>query len=287
LIKLLRRPVVITLHEVVPQSSIDRNFLAETGFKGNVRILKVCMYLLVKSIYWTSNSLIVHSDYFREVLNKEYGCKKEKIFITPHGIEKMNHIPERGEARKALGLDGKKIVLFFGYLARYKGVHRLVDVFREMGSDYMLIIAGGEHPRLKRKTSYQIYLDFLQKQSCHAKAEIVFTGFVKEADIPLFFSAADVLILPYSRLISASGPMSLCISYGKPFLASKALAGLVNSPELLFENDTIGIRKKIEEFFADNSLKEVALKKCDSLFVDHLWANVAKKTDTLYRSLLC
>jgi glycosyltransferase involved in cell wall biosynthesis len=286
LIKILRRPVVVTIHEVVPQSSIDKNFLAETGFKGNVRLLRLCMYLLIKSIYWTSNCLVVHSNYFREVLVKEYGCKREKVSVTPHGIEQIKEIPERGIARKALGLNGKKIVLFFGYLARYKGVHRLVEAFRGMNSDYMLIVAGGEHPRLKRSNSYKIYLDFLRRQAYDAKAEIIFTGFVKESDIPLLFSAADVLILPYARLISASGPMSLCISYGKPFLASKALSGLIDSPELLFENDTIAIRKKIEEFFADNTLKDIAIKRCGTLFGDHLWPNVAKKTDNLYRSLL-
>jgi glycosyltransferase involved in cell wall biosynthesis len=69
------------------------------------------------------------------------------------------------------------------------------------------------------------------------------TGFVKEEDIPLYFSASDVVVLPYRTLMSASGPLSIAFSFNKPFLVSKALAGMFETEDIKEALSKLGIDK--------------------------------------------
>ena len=64
--------------------------------------------------------------------------------IMPHPL--YSHFGERiprEEAEDALGLEhGKKNLLFFGLIRKYKGLDILLKAFNGLGEDYQLIIAG-------------------------------------------------------------------------------------------------------------------------------------------------
>jgi len=53
--------------------------------------------------------------------------------------------------------------------------------------------------------------------------QVIQTGFVPEEKVPAYFSATDVLVLPYTTFMSSSGPLSLALSYELPVLLSEEL----------------------------------------------------------------
>jgi glycosyltransferase involved in cell wall biosynthesis len=285
LLRVIRIPTVITMHEVVPLTGLDKKFLEETGIKGNLFILKTGIYRLVKLIVSLTNGTIVHDPFFSKVIVNQYKCKNEKIQVVPHGIEESNNLLDQKKARETLGIKQKHVLLFFGYIAKYKGLDILLDAIKKLDEDYILLVAGGEHPRLKGKREYNEYLTTLLEKAAGCRASVVFTGFVNETDITLYFSAADLLILPYTTLMSSSGPLSLCVAYKKPFLASESLADIIPEPEILFPNTADGFKDKIQQFFLHQKIAQKSLEYGEKLLQRGLWSKVANDNLLVYEGL--
>lgn len=286
LLRLSRIPVVITVHQVVPLTGVSKQFLKETGIKGKATILKGGLYLLVRSVVSLSSAVIVHEPIFKHSLTRQYKCNHEKIHVIPHGIEAVENDLDRAKARDVLDIDRERALLFFGYLARYKGLETLIDAFMGLeDGNYVLFIAGGEHPRLLGDPAYEEYIASLKSRAAGSSGRIRFTGFVPEDDIPFYFSACDVLVLPYTVMMSSSGPLSLCAAYKKPFLASESLADVVPQPDILFQNTPQGLRSKIEEFFNDEALQRQSIAYSERLLQQRSWSEVGRRTRLLYQEV--
>jgi glycosyltransferase involved in cell wall biosynthesis len=287
-LKLAGVPVVLTLHQTVPLNNIDRNFQNETGIRGNMVLLKNGLHQLIRLALSLSSSTIVHESYFRTVLARDYHGQREKIAVVPLGMDEAQRTMDKELARNILGIHpGRVVVLFFGYLARYKGLENLIDAFVGMTDNRcQLVIAGGEHPRLKGKADYAAYLAELYKKAEPAKGRIMFTGFVPEPDVPMIFSAADVVVFPYTRAISASLPLAMSAAYQKPFLASESLGPIIGEPDILFPNTGDGLRAKILQFVEDKRLVQKAQAYSQTMLRERQWSQIAHKTLSLYRSLL-
>ena len=147
-LKLLKTPIVVTIHQVVPLSQVNKLFLKKLGVKGNPFLFKIGLLLLINYVFFFSDSIVVHEKPFKKSLIEEYGCKqKEKIDVIPHGVEQDFKKIEKQHAKEVLNLKNKKIILFFGYLSTYKGIDILIDSLNYLHlKDLVLIIAGGKHP---------------------------------------------------------------------------------------------------------------------------------------------
>lgn len=222
LLKLFGKPIVVTLHGVISLSVIDREFLRDNMIGGFPFVFRLGALGLTRLIACFADALIVHDEFFRRVLVGEYGICKSKVFVVPHGVEEAREVIDREEAKRILGVGGKKVLLFFGYITGYKGLELLIDAFDFLkgDEDFVLFIAGGEHPRLRGKRRYREYLRELRERARRVSDRIIFTGFVPEDMIPVYFSAADLVIFPYKFKISASGPESLARSFKKPVIVS-------------------------------------------------------------------
>jgi glycosyltransferase involved in cell wall biosynthesis len=97
----------------------------------------------------------------------------------------------RAEARKALGLPaGRKVVLFLHRVAPRKGAHFLPDLARRIrrrsGPVTFLVAGGGPYlEELRRRVSAD-----------HLDDCFDFRGWIPNRDVPLFFRAADLYLMP-------------------------------------------------------------------------------------------
>jgi glycosyltransferase involved in cell wall biosynthesis len=121
----------------------------------------------------------------------------------------------------------------------------LLQVWRkhpEVTANHTLLIAG--------KPLDDVYEQQLAEQIAETKGAVFHPGFVKEHLIPVYFSAADVVVLPFENILT-SGSLVLAMSYGKPIIAPR----LGNIPEtigaadwLLYDVDEAqGLGKAIEK----------------------------------------
>ncbi len=286
LLKILNKKIIVTIHGIIPLSKLNDEFIEQNKLKGKKIILRTELYWLTKLIIKLSDNIIVHEDKLKEILQREYVCDSSKINVVYHGVEDRRDLIENDKAKQILGYQDKKIVLFFGYLTGYKGIELLIDAFNYIDNkDIILIIAGGEHPRLKEDENYKGYIKGLKDKAAKTGNNIIFTGFIPEENIGTYFSAADLVVCPYTIFMSSSGPLSLSLTYLRPFIVSEQLKDLIGD-ELTFRNDPKDLAKKIDTIIGiNNSLKESSLNLCTLLREKRLWNSVSKQTCQIYNSI--
>lgn len=289
-LKLLRIPCIVTMHGIVPLSCIDDNFVRENKSSLHPFLVKLGFRFLTNWIHRLSTKIIVHEEKFRVSLKEEYKCSPLKCAVIPLGIEIKNDAIAKNIAKERLNLTGKKIILFFGYITGYKGIELLIEAFRLLSrsnSDYVLIIAGGDHPRMKQYPSYQEYVDNLKKSAKSiSSSQVIFTGHVPENEINIYFSAADLAVFPYTVGMSSSASVAFAISYNKPFIVSDVLGNSTGLKESIFERTPESLAKAIKTTLDDESVQSKLTDACSKLRAEHSWERVGTLTYNLYKDIL-
>ena len=114
----------------------------------------------------------------------------------------------------------KKTLLFFGLIRDYKGLDLLIDALNFLDDSYQLMIAGECYGSFEK---YQARID----ASTARNRIFVHDRYIDDSEIPVFFSAADALILPY-RTVTQSGIVSIALHYELPMLGTP-IGDFINS----------------------------------------------------------
>jgi glycosyltransferase involved in cell wall biosynthesis len=203
--KMLGFKLIVEFHEVVDP-------LEEA-------ILPVRLYsrLMGRIIAKSGDAFITHSKADKLAISEKYKLNLEKIYVIPHGL--YNHyIPiDKFEARKKLDIAEENVLLFFGLIRTYKGVEYLIEAFEtlseELVSKTRLLIVG------ELWEGSDIVLKRIQSSKYRDKISLI-AEYIPDDKVSLYFSAADVLILPYIRA-SQSGVAHIAMSLGKPVVVSE------------------------------------------------------------------
>lgn len=183
-----------------------------------------------------------------------FGTDKPHIIMQHPLYSHFGDRIPREEAEKALGLEpGRKNILFFGLIRKYKGLDILLKAFKELGKDYQLIIAGEPYGSFD---GYQEIID-----SIEGKDRIkLFPRYIKDSEVRTYFSAADVTVLPY-RSATQSGISSVSYHFEVPMIVT-AVGGLKETigdkgTGIVAEEVTpVCIKNEIEKYFSDSLLRE-------------------------------
>jgi D-inositol-3-phosphate glycosyltransferase len=139
------------------------------------------------------------------------------VAYNPHPLyDNYGDIIPRKEALKRLNLqDGYSYLLFFGFIRAYKGLDLLLEAFadnRLRNRKLKLIVAGEFYE------SDQTYRELINKTGIENDV-ILFDRFIKEDEVALFFSAADLVVQPY-RNATQSGVTQIAFHFEKPMLVT-------------------------------------------------------------------
>jgi glycosyltransferase involved in cell wall biosynthesis len=133
-----------------------------------------------------------------------------------HGIDEIAKLStgDRAATRSALGyLDGDKVVLFLGWVRRYKGLDLLIEAFRTLPENFRLLVAGN-----CIDSEYEVQLRKLLVEPVFAGRVIWEFGYLPEERISAVLCAADVLVMPY-RQVDQSGVLFAALRHGIPVVA--------------------------------------------------------------------
>jgi glycosyltransferase involved in cell wall biosynthesis len=122
--------------------------------------------------------------------------ENDALLVAPNGVEleKYDGLPNPDEARHQLNLPEGSTVGFTGHIYPGRGADLLFELAKQMPQVNFLWVGGT--PDL---------VDFWRAKLTDAKmTNVTMTGFVKHEIIPLYQAASDILLMPYSRSISAS-----------------------------------------------------------------------------------
>lgn len=187
----------------------------------------------------------------KNVLNdlQQFGKDKPSRFI-PHPLyDNFGEKISKPEARGKLGIaPDDKVVLFFGFIRKYKGLDLLLEamkILKDEGEKIKLLIAGEFYDDKK------IYTQLIDKLEIKDQL-ILHTDFILDSEVKYYLCAADCVVQPY-RHATQSGVTPLAYHFEKPMIVTNVggLADLVpdNKVGLVAEPNAEDISKKIVGFF--------------------------------------
>jgi len=211
-LRLLDKRIVLTVHDVTPFDAKPSDFP------------------WLRRLYQQADRIIVHAASSRDIVVSKFELSPDKVCIIPMGpylafAEKQTLPPSL--AKQHLGLEpDAPVMLFFGQIKKVKGLQYLIRAFRQVLNQCpsaRLLIAGPEW-----KDSFVGYADLIRELGIADKV-VTRIEYIPDEEVGLYFSAADVVILPYTESYQ-SAVLYMAYSFAKPVVAS-AVGGLAEAVE--------------------------------------------------------
>ncbi|MBI5787877.1 MAG: glycosyltransferase [Candidatus Schekmanbacteria bacterium] len=174
-------------------SYLRRKKLIITAHGGDVNEMPYRNNLLWRLTKFTLNNadkIICVSNDLKEKLNAEFKIPFDKIAVINMGVDTKLFVPNsQSKARIQLGLAKDiKVILYVGNLIKSKGVEYLLkalSLFKNEKTICYIIGSGTEENNLKELCN-----------KLNIENHVEFIGAKPNSDIPMWLSAADILVLP-------------------------------------------------------------------------------------------
>ncbi|WP_189044288.1 glycosyltransferase family 4 protein [Aliidongia dinghuensis] len=119
------------------------------------------------------------------------GVPDERIVVIPNGIN-LSHIPEPVEGARPklpLGLEGKTVLGFIGFMREWHGLDRVVELLAHPAApaDVHLLLVGDGPARAAIEA---------QAQALGVADRLTITGFLPHGDVPAYLAAFDIALQP-------------------------------------------------------------------------------------------
>lgn len=259
--RLFRKRIVVTIHGLDWQRAKWGSFASEVIKFGEK----------LASRY--ADEIIVLSDNMQQYFRNTYG--RETVFI-PNGISR----PAKREAeiiKDRWNLQKDEYILFLARLVPEKGVHYLIEAYKQLTTDKKLVIAGC----VSRGDEY---IEALLKKAGKNK-NIIFTDFVGGKDMEELFSNAYLFVLPSDVEGMAMGLLE-AMSYGNCCLVSDIPENLevVEDKAVIFRKGSVSdLRGKLQELLSEpERVSRYKLMAADFICEKYDWDRVVEQTVKVY-----
>ena len=235
----------------------------------------------------TADRIIAFSPHERDAMVRLYGADAGKVSLVPCGVDLAMFRPlDQESVRDRLGLNGEKVLLYVGRIEPLKGLELLVETAAQLdsGESVRVLVVGAdanggrEMDRVKQLAKERDLED-----------RIDFIGQVDHKELPLYYNAADVCVVPsyYESfglvalesmacgtpvVATRVGGLSTIIHHGRTgYLKSwRCPEAFANSVEMIISSDGL-----------QQSMGEAARKRAEGMG----WDNVAAMVWNEYAAL--
>jgi glycosyltransferase involved in cell wall biosynthesis len=242
-------------------------------------------------IYRLMDALICHTNEAKLRVAREYSIACDRVHVIPHGpLFHDARQYDSKDARAKLGIPQEEcVVLWQGWIKPYKGVLFLLDAWRrvqEQDSTSRLIIAGSGEEQLLREIQQKVAALGIANS---VRLEL---RFVDANELPLYYSAADILVYPYKE-ITTSGALMTGLNYGKAIVATdlpafREVLADGKTASLVGYGDMKALADALLGLMKDPDLRGQLGRKAASLSttLPNSWATIAAETVDCYRRVL-
>ena len=276
-LKFLRFNIIYTAHELLPH---DSNSFRDQN--------------IYKKIYQIPDKIIVHSENDKREIVCKFQVDLDKVSVIPHGSYDLFYRDKnitKDVAKQKLGIpDGKKVILFFGLIRRYKGLEYLVYAFQRIKEELdstVLFIVGSIYD--ENSEDFKFYSDLIDLIS-HDDDVIRVNEYVPFEKINSYFLASDLVVLPYIKTYT-SGVLLAAYAAGRPVIVTDtgALSEVVDvgkSGFIVPPKDINALACAIIKTLSDPDQMEKMGNYAKHLSKTvYSWDNIALKTINVYQSL--
>ncbi|HEY7296009.1 MAG TPA: glycosyltransferase family 4 protein [Dehalococcoidia bacterium] len=202
--------------------------------------------------------------------------------IIPNGIDLARF---SGEPRPFPELrDGMRNIVYIGRLEKRKGVAYLLRTFpliKQEMPNTRLIVVGDGRPR-------EGYERYVRK---HELEDVIFTGYVSDADIPRYYHTADVCCFPATGNESQGYVLLEAMAAGKPLVASniEGFASVITDEvegRLVRPRDPEALALALVHLLADDRSRLEMGERARISAQQYSWDRIAHKVLSYYERLL-
>lgn len=211
-------------------------------------------------------------DYFKETYGRD-------TVIIHNGIE----APEKRKAdiiTKEYGLEANGYIGIISRLTAEKGIHYLIDAYKEIETDKKLVIVGDT-------SDTDDYVELL-KEKAGDNENIIFTGFQSGEALEELYSNAYVMTLP-SDLEGMSMSLLEALAYGNAVLCSdipENTAVAEDRAVYFKKSDVADLKNKLENLLSNSKEVENLRAGVDEFILSRYnWKDIAVKTCDLYKTI--
>ena len=207
---------------------------------------------------------------------------KNKVTVIPNGINvnAFSHSISSNEAKIKLGLSGKVVLGFTGFVREWHGLERVLDLL--VGNKNIFLLMVGDGPAVKGIRDKAKYLDVFD--------QIKVTGVIERNDIVNYVSAFDIALQP--DVVDYASPLKM---FEYMFLGKAIVAPDKDNIREILENNNNAILfaegdfvDSIKRLLADESMrKNIGENARKTIFTKNLtWENNANTVVSVFNNLL-
>ena len=185
---------------------------------------------LTRFAFGHGDKFIVHGEQIKESFRAIDPAARVMVADLPVYDVFAAQAVSRGEARVELGIDDTSpVVLYFGFVRRYKGLAHLIDAMPaalEVLPDARLLLVGEFWDDVEE------YRDAVLRLGIN-ESVLIEDAYVPNERVAVYFRAADLVALPYVSA-TASGIVQVAYGFDKPVLTTRVGA----LPEVVLDGET-------------------------------------------------
>ncbi len=236
---------------------------------------------------WRSADLILPVSTALAEQIKSVGVDSKRIQIVSNGVNQriFHPRPVRPDLRETLGLTGRLVLGFSGYLRPWHGLDAIVEFIAEHGDLNVGLLILGDGPA--RKTVSK------QASAAGVSDRVIFAGVIQRAHIAEYMNIFDIALQP--AVIPYASPLKLFeyLALGLPIVAPDMpnIREIVGDGDcaLLFEpGDKASLNEALLKLCKDSTLRKKLAANATALIDEkgYTWRDNARRIAALTKPLL-
>ena len=302
---------VVTIHDLTPKFFPGHKI-------GKYWHRRKAFDFVFSSALKRSEKIIAVSNYTKNEILKYYDITEEKIKVIYEGVKlNFQFLPTGSRVLDRIGTISnfqfhdlkqkykitKPFIFYTGVWRDHKNLVGLIKAFniltKKYKLNYQLVLGGKEdsyYPEVRQTwEKLGLKVNNLNNQQFNHKTikpffdyDIICPGFIPENELPLFYQAADLFILPsFSEGFGLVGVEAM--GFRLPVAASRvtSLPEVFGEAALYFDPiDIEDMAKKMRQVLSSEELKEKLISKGSERIKRYSWERTAEETLKIYEEIL-
>jgi glycosyltransferase involved in cell wall biosynthesis len=276
LLEALDKPVVVSLHTVLPEPAPEHRVVAQ----------RLCRL---------ASAIVVLSQTAKDILVRRYNVDSQHIVVIHHGVPDVP-FSATDEAKSSYDIGDRMVISTFGLISRGKGLEYAIDA---MGAivryrpDTLYLILGETHPQV-RKQEGESYRESLRQRITDQGLErnvMLIDHYLSFEELVGYLAATDVYLTPYLNPVQVvSGTLAYAVGCGKaivstPYLYAKEL--LAQGRGFLCDfRDADSIAKRVIPLLDNSTLRHAVERRAYRFGRFMTWPHVAGEYGALFESMI-
>ncbi|HEX3369041.1 MAG TPA: glycosyltransferase family 4 protein [Candidatus Cybelea sp.] len=274
-IRVLQKPVVLTMHTVLPDP--DEDYLRVT-----------------RALCEQASKVVALSETGRGLLENIYGVDPERLAVIHHGVPDVP-FQDTDAAKASFGIGQRTVISTFGLISRGKGLEYAIEAMRDVVKRHpetLYLILGETHPVVRRQEgeSYrESLISMVRDFGLNYNVQLI-DKYLDFDEVVSYLAATDIYLTPYLNPAQiVSGTLAYAVGCGKAIVSTPYLY----AQELLAHNrgflcdfrDAASIASRLNMLLDDPALRRATERRAYRFGRQMTWPHVAAQYGALFAEL--